>query len=163
MRLRILLVFLTSFLLSWTFFTYLKLADLTTVLEEERGRLLRMNRELSFRREQVIRLREMVERSRIRVFSEREALELLLEEVDRLRESYDLEVTEDLRKEEGSWRIGLTLTFSPGSGRELALRIERLLKRSVPIVDIEGLLIDAEEGKVSLKLSLIQPFLEVKG
>ena len=163
MRLRILLVFLTSFLLSWTFFTYLKLADLTAVLEEERGRLLRMNRELSFRREQLIRLREMVERSRIRVFSEREALELLLEEVDRLRESYDLEVTEDLRKEGGSWRIGLTLTFSPGSGRELALRIERLLEKSAPIVDIEGLLIDAEEGKVSLKLSLIQPFLEVKG
>ncbi len=163
MRLKVLLLFLTSFLLSWTFFTYLKLADLTAVLEEERNNLLRMNRELSFRREQVVRLREIVERSRIRVLSEREALELLLEEVDRLRGGYDLEVTEDLRREEGSWRIGLNLTFSPGSGRELALRIERLLEKSAPIVDIEGLLIDAEEGRVSLKLTLIQPFLEVKG
>jgi len=49
MKLKMFLLFLISFLLSWAFFTYLKLADLTAVLEEEKGRLLKMNRELSLR------------------------------------------------------------------------------------------------------------------
>jgi len=163
MKLKMFLLFLISFLLSWAFFTYLKLADLTAVLEEEKGRLLKMNRELSLRKEQVIKLRKFVERRQIKVLSEKEALELLLEKVEKLRRSYELEITEDLRKEGGIWKIGLIITFSPRSGRELTLRIGNLLKESAPIVDIEGLLINAEEGKVSLKLNLMQPFLEVKG
>jgi len=160
MKRRIALLFTGSFLLSYSFFTYLKLADLTEMLAEERGRLLRMNRELSFRKEQMERLREIVERERIRALSEREALERLLRRVESLKRAYRIEVVGDLRKEGNLWKLDLLLEFRPRSGRDIASRVGDLLRGSSPLVDMDGLLVDTEKPTVSMRVTLIQPFLE---
>ncbi len=160
MKGRVALLFLGSFLLSYSTFTYLKLTDLTNMLAEERNRLLRMSREISFRKGELEKLRETIRRERLQVLSEKAALERLLNRVDILKRSYTVEVVGDLRKENSLWKLDLILEFTPRSGREIAGRVRNLLRLSSPLVDLEGILVDTEEQKVSMRVTLIQPFTE---
>ncbi len=149
--------------MSTSLFLYGALEETKTSLERRERELMRLKAELSRRKAQIEELRSRIRREGIKPLSEREALEVLFNFLDKLKGNYRMSVMRDVRKEGSAWVVDLKLSFEPRSGREIASRLKELTTYSSPIVEIKGVMIVTQpEPAVEMEVSLKQPFLEVE-
>ena len=155
----VLLLLLTSFLL----FASLDVGKLEAVVKREREGLLRMEKNIFRTGEALRRLKSRVKSEGLPLLSRKEALEKILLKIDELKREYEVKIIKDIREEKGIWKVGLRLEFKPVSGRDLSLRIKRLLGMKSPVAVVESLTVDAKGApKATVNLTLYQPFVEEK-
>ncbi len=158
MKLKITFFLSGIFLFSYGFFTFLALGEAHDYLNERKNFYLKMNRELSYKVEKIEKLKEVVSHENIQVLEERKALEKLLSKVEKLKKTYNVDIAEDLRKEGNMWKVDLFLSFKISNSKEAIRKMKPLVEETSPLVDIKAIVVDRESGEVSIKASLIQPF-----
>ncbi len=146
--------------ISISLFSYFGLEELEKRLSEEERRVMRLKIELGRKKENLDRLRAFIDKYRLRAYSEESALRELLTVIDRLKGSYEVEITGDIRKESGSWVADMVLSFKPVSGEDIARRLRELTGMTSPVALLEGVMVSTDERVVQIKLTLIQPFRE---
>ncbi len=146
--------------ISISLFSYFGLEELEKRLSEEERRVMRLKIELGRKKENLDRLRAFIDKYRLRAYSEESALRELLTVIDRLKGSYEVEITGDIRKESGSWVADMVLSFKPVSGEDIARRLRELTNMTSPVALLEGVMVSTDERVVQIKLTLIQPFRE---
>ncbi len=150
-------------ILSAVFLTvYLALREVDQLLYQKINDLKMENIKISGVKKKVDSLTDYVRQKGIKTYTEKEALEVLLNNADSFIKLYDAVLKDDLKKEEGYYSVSLGFDYYPDSSQDLFSLLVDLKNRISPVVEIKKLRIEnLNEGtKVYLEVKLIQPFLK---
>ncbi len=150
-------------ILSAVFLTvYLALREVNQLLYQKINDLKMENIKISGVKKKVDSLTDYVRQKGIKTYTEKEALEVLLNNADSFIKLYDAVLIDDLKKEEGYYSVSLGFDYFPDSSQDLFSLLVDLKNRISPVVEIKKLRIEnLNEGtKVYLEVKLIQPFLK---
>ncbi|WP_293446078.1 hypothetical protein [Persephonella sp.] len=105
---------------------------------------------------------DYVKQKGIKTYTEKEALEILLNKADSFIKLYDAVLKDELKKENGYYSVSLGFDYYPDSSHNLFSLLIDLKNQISPVVMIKKLRIEnLNEGtKVYLEIELIQPFLK---
>ena len=160
MRLGYTLYVLLLFLLFLSSLTYLRLGSLEERIGREEAKLEELLRNVRVKEGKLEELKRKVSKLGLERYGDMEALEIMLDQVERLREEFDVEILKDATKDGNLWKMDLKLSFRPESGKDLGSKIDELLNSKAPVVFLRKLHLNTEEGVVEILISLQQPFVE---
>ncbi len=162
MKFRYALYLLLLFILSFSFWTYMRIDEIERRMEREKTNLNRLLRELRIKEERLRELKLKISEEGLGVYTEMSALETLFSYVDRLKkEGLEVNIVKEAVKEGDLWKMDLKLSFKPENSRVMASKLKEILDSKAPIVFLKGLYMDTLEGRVEVLLSLRQPFVRV--
>ncbi len=140
----------------------LKLND---ILYKEVKKLENYLRDIDRKRDYIVSLKAFVERNKIPMLTENQAIEVLAKTLETLEENFKVKVIRSFYTEGDTLRIDVSLTLYPESRNEVAMSVGRLLTSVKPVIEIHSFKLETSgSGTVlNLKVSLVQPFLKGKG
>ncbi|GEM_PF-4627725 len=143
-------------------FSLVRISKITADIDVQREKLQRLSFQVKERKNRLEAFKTLIEKEGIKLYDRKRALEVLLTEVDGLRKDFQLEVSGDLRSENGFWTMDVQLTFKPSSSAHLRRVFERFSYMKAPIVKINSfILVSEEEGpEATLDLTFFMPFSE---
>ena len=151
-----LIVFVTSMLL----INLKVLYDLKESLSAEERRIHSLKASIYSKEADLERFKKLIEEEKIEILSRNEALERLLSFVERLKKTGSVKVLGGLRDVNGVWTMEVVLEKEVRSREEVISLTKRLISTNSPIADISELKIDTEQGKLTIKVLLLQPYME---
>ena len=158
MRLRYAFYIILLFLISFSLFTYLGLSNLENKIDMEKSRLASDLRELKTKKERLAVLEKVVAEQRLKIYTDIEALEVMLSYVKKLKKDFGLKVVKYANKEGNLWSMDLILSFKAKDGKDISYRMKKLVTSKAPVVLLKEFSINTLSGDVKILISLKQPF-----
>jgi uncharacterized protein YlxP (DUF503 family) len=162
MRMVLLLYFISSLIFFFFVFAYTSLGEVYETYERNFKNLdrdLRKTRQVLRQINHLIRLKNKFNPPKD---SKEKALEKLLEYVDDLRNRYQIQIKEDVKRDDFFWKIDLVITVIPKNNKDLALILSELLNTNYPLLKVNSIVVFREDGeqKAYIELSVFTTFLE---
>ncbi len=151
-------IIISAFLLS----VYFGLKEVDQRLSRKINDLKTENIKINNAEKKVNSLINYVRKKGIKIYTEKEALQVILDKADNFIKLYDAVLKEEIKKENGYYSVSLGFEYYPDSSEDLFSLLLSLKKEISPVVIIKKFKIEnLNEGtKVYLEVQLIQPFLK---
>jgi hypothetical protein len=133
MKKKLALYVLALYLVSAGFFILRGLEELNSRVEKMVSELRRVlnQRRIAYSRMETIE--KLVEKEGIRVYTRKEALEMLLNELRSLQREFEVSVKGDIEEGNHFWKVNVSFKIKPSSPEELREFFEKISSKKAPI------------------------------